>query len=736
MAGADEAADADAGTSVIGQVKVDIKRFDQLIIDNFTNSGLIQVQTVGLDVAAGVAVEEVGQLRVADQAADTVGIAVVLAVFIASHDAGDIDGSEAVTECQLDQILVQIPVGGTVGLGVADQSADGALAADAIPVLVCVNVVITMGHVSTVEVGVLGIQIDTAVDDPGVIACRTDQSAGGGVALHILVFVTEDGVLGDQAVPLDAPDRHHSGGVHEGVTLDDGVDHVEVGNIGIDIAEQAGELVVHHLTDAGCIVGAVQLQLDAILILTLLAHVGNGILGGVNVQIVYPVVVAGDLGVALGDGLVGALRRQGFQLIGQGRNSGIALEDSSDLGVRAKNVSDKVADEVPNAAAVFAVGILEGSGTEQVLIVDGNEVGQTTAGVLCAVVVIGAAHAILIIIVVNGLVPVDVAGECHAGDPVCHGGRNGIQVLQVTAVGNAQGEVTRIVGIQLVEHGIEDQECIIDIDFNADLFGVEIDLRLDQDVIAGQDRKLGLIQVVGQMLVAVGNLSAVGFHACGCHVGKAGFILQGVHGEIEHDGLAVHVDLTLGNIHHEGADGAAVEFAVHGQLNGQTIHKLIQVGVVGLGNGDLDGQHAFLALIIEDHVGLGAFQIQLGAGQAAAVVVAEHQLLTLFLVTGQSAFPVLAEDLVAAVENCEDVTRLGVVLNDDVALADNALHAVNGQNGVKGAAGVFARLREFGAGKHIFVAPFRCRETAVTLGHFLGITARLKLEQAAVASHF
>ena len=65
MAGADEAAGADAGTSAIRQINDEVKDLFHgrlCRLQDITNAGIGQVQTIGLDVAAGVAVIEVGQL--------------------------------------------------------------------------------------------------------------------------------------------------------------------------------------------------------------------------------------------------------------------------------------------------------------------------------------------------------------------------------------------------------------------------------------------------------------------------------------------------------------------------------------------------------------------------------------------------------------------------------------------------------------------------------------------------
>ena len=205
MAGADEAAGTDADTAVIGQVQRSTQQSLNPVQERLpatAGAALIfrDIQTRSLDVTAGITVEEVGQLGVADEAADTVGISIVL-LFITAHLAADIDGCKAVLECQMVGTGAQLLAGSTVGLGIADQAADSAGTADAVPILGCSRVIVTMAHIGSIEIRILGIDINTAVADHGVVAGRTDQSAGGGVAVHGDISVANDGVARQNAVP-------------------------------------------------------------------------------------------------------------------------------------------------------------------------------------------------------------------------------------------------------------------------------------------------------------------------------------------------------------------------------------------------------------------------------------------------------------------------------------------------------------------------------------------------------
>lgn len=137
------------------------------------------------DVAAGVAGEEVRKLGVADQTADTVGVAELGGV-AGAHVAADVDGGKAPVKRELVPVARRklVGTGNAVGFRVADQTADRALTAHAIPVLRRGGVVIILCELGTGEARVCRVDIHAAVLNIAVVARAADECAGAGVVFQ------------------------------------------------------------------------------------------------------------------------------------------------------------------------------------------------------------------------------------------------------------------------------------------------------------------------------------------------------------------------------------------------------------------------------------------------------------------------------------------------------------------------------------------------------------------------
>ena len=152
--------------------------------------------------------------------------------------------------------------------------------------------------------------------------------------------------------------------------------------------------------------------------------------------------------MGIGSGGILAAADLSVQLVGQGRHIVIRIQvDVKDifnccLYFRPKVVAGRRIHELCSA--------------EKILIVDGNEVRQRTCGCLRGVVCIAAFCGLIIIC--NGIVPVDVTGERYGLDLISNFRSDSIEVLQITAVGNAQNVLVAAVGrYEHTEHGV----CII-----------------------------------------------------------------------------------------------------------------------------------------------------------------------------------------------------------------------------------------------------------------------------------
>ena len=345
----------------------------------------------------------------------------------AAHIAADGNGGEAVGKGQVGGISGKLAGGGAVGFGVADQTTDGTLAADAVPVLLSVLTVVALGQLGGVEGSVIAVDINAAAGDQSVVARGTHQGAGGRVAVNGLGAVSGTTPAGTGLDLLGLVDK--------GIALNGGVDHVQVGDGGVHIAEQACEAEVHI---AHIVAGGVGLGL---------------ILGGVDIDVIdaLAAVHAQDLGMIfrVGDALGGA---GGVGPAGHGIDPGVGF-----VGKGGDAAGGTVQQRIQNGVQeVFQIGngrseVNELGGAEQRRVMNGYEVGKVAHRRVAGSAAEAAA------VKVHGLVPVDVVGEEDRIHFFCHGRGDGVQILQVPAVGDRKNIPAGIGGAfdEIVEHGVD-----------------------------------------------------------------------------------------------------------------------------------------------------------------------------------------------------------------------------------------------------------------------------------------
>ena len=657
MAGTDKTTGAPALSAVVGQLNTGTEQLTTVTADAL-NGSRGNVAVISNDIAAGVAAVEVGQLRVADEGTDTVGVTVVLGC-TGAHVAGYGNGSKAVGEGQHVlagqqlAVILRTVLNGTVGLGIAHQTADSTFAADTVPGLGDVCVVSLVAQILANIAGGILVHIDTAVGDDGIVTRCTHQSAGGRVAL-----------------------------AHNGTALDNRVNNIQSVDGGIHIAEQAGEVVVNFLM----LTGGVELTAGR-----------HSVQGRVDIQVIHLMACAldGGMGIAL----------DCIQLVGQSRYFIIeetAVQNFADFLDCLQQLLKPAAHTV-----VIVTGINEGGGTEQGSIVNRHKVRQRSCRSFIISIardhivavpdgctgVVGFASLILIIIISNGGIPVDVLGEHHIDHLVCQSGGNGIQVLQVTSVGHTQVIAdTRAGSLHERKHGIDVcnntggnlHQYIADIHIHSNI-------RLNGDVFTGQDLEAGFIRQRGHRGLVAALLGS------GSMVCKAAVLHQRVNGEFHHNGIAAF-NITIGaeagagilngNFHRLGTFGHT-EFTGDRQNDVQSLGKLIQAAVEVSRHGDPDLHNTFFTVNIF-HGSRSFLPVQLGAVQTGTVVITEHPVLTGILIAGKAAsgrIGILCGNILIilfAVENCENIAREGVVFDDDLPAHGFRFHTAGGKHQIKG----------------------------------------------------
>ena len=337
---------------------------------------------------------------------------------------------------------------------------------------------------------------------------------------------------------------------------------------------------------------------------------------------------------------------------------------------------------------VAVTGEDEAGCAEQTFAVDGNEVRQASGRGFVRMA--GKGAAVLRVVVSNGVIPVNVGGKDHMVHLLGNGGSDGVQVLQVTAVGNRQHIAAAAAGLQILEHGVHAGQNA-GLNFHTDIVAGEVHICLDGDILTGQNLELTFVHQLGDVL-QTGGLGTV--------VGKAAHIEQGVNGVFHHNGLAVHCQGTAVSVacglHHQRYDAGIAGFALfrycrhtlfagQGQFNLQRLGKLIERAVERVGHRHQNTDNALFAVDELDSC-LGLFQLNLGTVQTGAVIVAHHQLLPVGCFTGQGAAVIQIHQLhirFVAVENRIDIAGDGVIFNNNLLAADGAVHTAGREDHFK-----------------------------------------------------
>ncbi len=389
---------------------------------------------------------------------------------------------------------------------------------------------------------------------------------------------------------------------------------------------------------------------------------------------------AGHRRMGIGSGGILTVADLPVQLVGQGRNIVISIK------VDFKDILDSRLYLIPKAAAGRRIHKL--CSAEKILVMDGDEVRQRTGGGFC-----GAA--LYIIIICNGIVPVDIIGERHGLDILGNYRSDGIEVLQVSAVGHTED---KLIGVALalhehIEHGVYIRKRIgMDVDRCLACGGLKVYFCGNAYVLTRVDVERSFGRNISKILGSgIGSrCSGLGLDLCKACVGgwlylaaelsvtgKARIFPEAVERAADDYRFAVFGTTAVGVIVHRLHQGAVpAELAVSlGSVNGlavdpqidlQTAFKHIGVAHVrpGDGYGYLDNE---LLVVFEVYRCLGILGGQRLGRQSAAAVVAEQQLTTGVLVT---AYIVIRERIAAVlVKHGIDIAGIGVVLDEHIAVS-------------------------------------------------------------------
>ena len=321
---------------------------------------------------------------------------------------------------------------------------------------------------------------------------------------------------------------------------------------------------------------------------------------------------------------------------------------------------------------------------------DGDEIGQAAGRHLSAVaglIRVGAAAGVFIIVILCGVVPVNVAGNRHAGDQLGHFGVDRVQVLQLAAVGHADLIADGAVGVD----GDELIEQAVDVVYGhvaeaqrraAVVRRGEFETGGKAQVVAGQDAEAGFFADA-----ACGARSAV--RAVLRKARKAALVGQAVEHEGRLDGIARHQ--RFGELIRRDREFArardllAEQIAVAVLELARDADRDIQVGQergraaeVLRRDRHQDGQDRLLAADVHGDGRAGRVDKRAGAGQAGAVVIAQHDLPPRALVAHDA---LVVEPVAAlAVKDGVYVAGGGIVLDQNLLAVQRRVDRALGQH--------------------------------------------------------